>query len=703
MFTFFAHLLRQRAPALPAPLAPLGVMAGVLEHAEDVQDLAVLRHAVLNRDKQVAGYEFLQTGTVGKDPSDPMHGHSFLTLLQSVLTGTGLGKRRAFAAFEAGLLFDPLLDQLARSGLVVLLRFDADADANDLTVFAERMQAMRTAGMRVGLADARLALAHPALGNAASLGFLPVDQISPADLLHAVRLLHSQQPQMQLFASGVRHQEEFEVCHRLKMHGFTGAFASHRRDWPSRAIDPGTANLCNLVTSLRAGAELDRIIRDIKRDPLISVRVLAYANSAGIGAQNKVQTLKDAILLIGLEPLFRWLVLLLCASGPSRQEDSALLENALVRGRMMELLAPQVAGAAPEDCFLTGVLSLLDVMLQQPAAALFETLDLPDAVRAALLTGEGPCASLLRLVLASEQQGNDGMQALCTECGITARQLSQAQAESLVWARGQVPGDAEEAAFTADPSTTLPSAEEPQHTAVVPTAALLAVFDAAHGGEPQAQCDLGARYATGNGVAQDWVESLAWYTRAAQQGNANAQWNVAAMHAHGQGCPEVDERQAFMWCQKAADQGFAAAQATLGLMYSTGQGAAKDLPRALVLLEQAALQGDVEAQYNLAVLQAKELGGEQNLKLALAWLSKAAEQGLLAAQERLGLMLAMGQAGEPDLIEAYKWFFIAHKGRDTETNANMEHSRTLMQPDQVQEAEQRARRWLQDRTAASSN
>jgi TPR repeat protein/c-di-GMP-related signal transduction protein len=670
MFTFFAHLLRRRGPALPSHNLPSTASTDAPAQDDDgAENLLLLRHAVLNRDKQVAGYEFVQAGEAATDPAS--QARAFLKLLKSVVAGQALGKRHAFVAVTADLLSDPVVEELARSGVVVLLRLDADSPG--LPALAERMQAMRSGGMRVGLADARMAIAHPGLGHAASLGFLPVDQLSPPDLLQVVRLLGSRHPHLMLFASGVQSHEEYEVCRRLKVHGFTGPFATHRRDWSGKAMDPGTARLCTLVTSLRAGAEMDRVIRDIKLDPLLSVRVLAYANSAGIGAQHKVQTLKDAILLIGLEPLFRWLVLLLCASGPSPQEESAVLENALVRGRMMELLAGQSEGAAPEDCFMTGVLSLLDVMLQRPAAALFASLDLPDAARAALVEGQGPCASLLRLVQACEQPGGEGMKALCFELGVTPPQLRQAQTDALVWARGQSPDSAEHSSLVLEPS-----APEPQAAAATVLEPEIAV--------PVAGDPIPAAHAA--------------LFEAAQQGHANAQWNAAVMLAHGQDGIARDEQQAFVWCQQAADQGFAPAQATLGLMYSAGQGTDKNLDKALELLEQAALQGDVEAQYNLAVLQEQELEGEQNLQQALAWFAKAAEQGLPAAQDRLGRMFAMGQMCERDLVEAYKWFFIANEAQHVQAQANLAYSLTLLQPEQVQEAESRANRWMQAHAAA---
>lgn len=713
MLRFLARLFRQRAPAAPRrdrrPVTPIDAQVA----DDETENLMVLRQAVLTRDRKVAGYEFIQPDEKGTCQVDSKREQSFLKYLESVMASAMLGKRRVFTTIPGRLLVDPLLEKLARAGVIVLVRLDPDA--KDLAQVAERLQAMRDAGMRLGLADARIALAHPALGNCANLGFLPVDQMIPPDLLQSVRLLNSRYPRLQLCASGVNTHEEFEVCRRLRMHGFIGAFATQRRDWQNNTVDPGTLRLCKLVNSMRAGAEMDAIIKDIKLDPLLSYRILVHANSAAVGAQRKILALKDAILLVGREPLFRWLVLLLCASAPSRYDDSALFENALARGRMMEMLAGKISPAPREDFFLTGVLSLLDVILQLPASALFDALDLPAEVKVALQERKGPYAGLLRLAEASEQAQIEGVNALCAELGIDPLILNKVQTEALNWARGQNPGDADEAAFMADhPAATAvqdaqPVVESP-HTPVqdqtdpVPSAAISdAQFEAAQRGEPDAQCAMGGRYARGDGVEQDFAKSLEWYTRAAQQGNATAQWNVAVLLANGEGNIDQDTQKAALWCQKAADQGFAPAQATLGRMYAAGQGVEKDAGKALILFQQAALQGDAEAQYNLAVLQEQGVAGEPNLAQASAWFSKAAEQGLPAAQVRLGLMYAIGQPMAQDLIEAHKWFFIASKCNHEAAKANLTHSLTLMEADQVKEAEDRARLWMQAYAVAQAS
>jgi TPR repeat protein/c-di-GMP-related signal transduction protein len=718
MFTFLDRLFGRRAPVAPSaePRSDAAAVTHALEEGSD--KVAVFRKALLTRDKKVAGYEFLQPCDAVTGQVDSLHEQAFLEFVDSAVASGMLGKRRAFMAISGHLLFDPLLEKLARAGVIVLLRLEPEV--KNIAQIAERMQIMHSAGMQLGLADARAALVYPQLGDCVNVGFLPVDQLIPPDLLDAVRRLTKRHPQMQLCACGVNSYEEFEVCRRLRMFGFIGPFATHHRDWQHTTVDPGTLRLFKLVNSLRAGAEMEVIVQDIKLDPLLSYRILCYANSAAMGAQRKILALKDAILLIGREPLFRWLVLLLCTSAPSHAEDSALLESALARGRTMELLAEKVAPAQADDFFLTGVLSLLDVILHLPVPTLMEALDLPDEIKAALLERKGPYAGLLQLAEAGEHAQLDVIHHACAELGIDPGTLSQVQTEASNWARGQSGADADETAFVIEPPAVVampggaPDTESAHIADAVQTDQSLQVptepdvhasdrqLEAAQRGDPEAQCALAARYAQGDGVVQDKTQSLAWYTQAAQQGNAKAQWNVAVMQMRGQGGTEADAQHAARWCQLAADQGFAPAQATLGLMYAGGQGVEKDLGKALALLNQAALQGDAEAQYNLAILYEQGLADKPDLDQAFAWFSKAAEHGLPAAQERLGLMYAIGQPMEQNLMEACKWFFIASEGKLASAKANLAHSRTLMEPHQVLQAEQLARLWMQNHAVAHS-
>ena len=68
---------------------------------------------------------------------------------------------------------------------------------------------------------------------------------------------------------------------------------------------------------------------------------------------------------------------------------------------------------------------------------------------------------------------------------------------------------------------------------------------------------------------------MKWYRLAADQGDAEARYNLGLMYDTGQGVPQ-DYAQAVKWYRLAADQGDARAQNNLGVMYGTGQGVPQD-------------------------------------------------------------------------------------------------------------------------------
>ena len=77
---------------------------------------------------------------------------------------------------------------------------------------------------------------------------------------------------------------------------------------------------------------------------------------------------------------------------------------------------------------------------------------------------------------------------------------------------------------------------------------------AANQGNAKAQFNLGMMYAAGTGILQDSVEAAYWFRKAAKQGNAKAQYQLGLMYASGKGIPQ-DDIQAYVWLNHAVAQG----------------------------------------------------------------------------------------------------------------------------------------------------
>ncbi|MBS0649271.1 MAG: SEL1-like repeat protein [Verrucomicrobia bacterium] len=210
-------------------------------------------------------------------------------------------------------------------------------------------------------------------------------------------------------------------------------------------------------------------------------------------------------------------------------------------------------------------------------------------------------------------------------------------------------------------STVIPTNAARVKTSPLPSleATSLEVFSrfkkAAEQGDAQAQYSLGLCYANGQGVAQDYKEAVKWYHKAAEQGYAYAQHNLGVCYGNGQGVAK-DHQEAAKWFQKAAEKGNATAQYNLGLCYANDRGVAKDYKKAAEWYRKAADQGHAAAQSNLGVCYDNGRGVANDEKEAAKWYQKAADQGLAKAQHNLGVCYEKGRGVDKDEKEAVKWY-----------------------------------------------
>jgi Sel1 repeat len=121
-------------------------------------------------------------------------------------------------------------------------------------------------------------------------------------------------------------------------------------------------------------------------------------------------------------------------------------------------------------------------------------------------------------------------------------------------------------------------------------------------GDTNAQYDLAGMYYQGKGVRQDYEEAVVWYRKAADQGNPKAQYGLGFMYHEGKGLPQ-DYSEAVSWWRKAAEQGYAKAQYALGNEYYGGKDVPLNYTEAARWYRKAAKQGDENSRRTLAAMK----------------------------------------------------------------------------------------------------
>lgn len=159
----------------------------------------------------------------------------------------------------------------------------------------------------------------------------------------------------------------------------------------------------------------------------------------------------------------------------------------------------------------------------------------------------------------------------------------------------------------------------------------------------------------------------------ALKGNAHSQFIMGMTFRYERGVYPLSYKVAAYWLKKAADQGHAGAQRDLAILYSSGRGVVRNKAIAVELLEAAAQTGLVSAQFELAELLWKSdfmfnfdhETPEQlasNHKRAVYWYKKVSgapkDEELYAARAMAALAIGyqFGNRVEKDMSEASLWF-----------------------------------------------
>lgn len=145
--------------------------------------------------------------------------------------------------------------------------------------------------------------------------------------------------------------------------------------------------------------------------------------------------------------------------------------------------------------------------------------------------------------------------------------------------------------------------------------------------------------------------------------------------------------------QALAEQGHADAQYNLGLLYAKGQGVQKDDVQARQWYEKAAVQGHAEAQVNLGILYDYGRGVPQDFKVAMYWLRLSAKQGNDLAQRKLGFMYERGDGVQQDYVQAYMWYNLGTANGASPGDLRRDALAKRMTPEQIAEAQQLVREW----------
>lgn len=235
-----------------------------------------------------------------------------------------------------------------------------------------------------------------------------------------------------LIAQQVETREAFEQCHDAGFKFFQGSFISKPLVMKGNVLKPNRLAVLKMLKLLEDPDSSISVLEElISQDVTLSFKILRIINSAYYGFRRKIESVKQAVVALGLKVIRNWFILISLTDIDDKPQE--LMQLTLLRARMMQSLT-NAMGLNKDTGFTIGLFSSIDAIMDQPMREILEKLPFSEEISEALLHREGVFGQMLNIVLHYEQ----GDWAFIKNSGFEMSELSTFYFEAMYWSRGLI-------------------------------------------------------------------------------------------------------------------------------------------------------------------------------------------------------------------------------------------------------------------------
>lgn len=377
----------------------VSIMSDATPRPLRVRDFFLARQPILDRDQQLFAYELLfrnaEVGTANFT--------SDLSATASVIAHTAqlgiekvVGEVSGFVNVDAAVLMSDIFQFLPREKVVLEIIETVVATPEILVRVAE----LKADGFAFALDDV-------ITDSDDVRKFLPLVDIVKFDLRDMpLSALLKLTPQFKLagkklLAEKVESFGQFKICLDLGFDYFQGYHFAKPAILSGKKLSPSQLAVMELMNLVVSDADSAQIEKAIKHDVSLGLNLLRLANAPAFGVRRRIDSLSQALVVLGREQLRRWLQIMLyaepCKTGVS---TTPLLLLAATRGKMLELMAQKLRPGnrnIADTAFTVGIMSLMDTLFSMPMPVILEQVAIVDEVSDALVARKGFYGDMLKL------------------------------------------------------------------------------------------------------------------------------------------------------------------------------------------------------------------------------------------------------------------------------------------------------------------
>ncbi|PWF54954.1 EAL and HDOD domain-containing protein, partial [Massilia glaciei] len=242
-----------------------------------------------------------------------------------------------------------------------------------------------------------------------------------------------------LLAKKVETRAQFQTALDAGFDYFQGYYFAKPIVISGRKLSPSRLAVVQLMTLVMSDADNIEIERAVKRDVPLALNLLRLVNTPAVGLRHRIDSLSQAVMILGRRQLQRWLQIMLYAETARQgQNMTPLLILATTRGRLLELLAKRVRPShqnVADIAFTVGIMSLMDTLFGMPMEEIMLQIPVSDEVSEALLHRAGFFGDLLRLAECIErvEEMEDQLTPTLRDLAISSEELVELEMAAFEW------------------------------------------------------------------------------------------------------------------------------------------------------------------------------------------------------------------------------------------------------------------------------
>lgn len=352
------------------------------------------RQPIFDADLNIVAYELLfrhsEENSAGFIDGDHATSNVLLNVFGDQELDRIIGQHKAFINFTRNLILNPPI--LPKKRFVIEILEDIEADDE----LIEAVKKLKKIGFTIALDDFFLNKHTKKLVHYADIIKVDVLALSEEQLKKYVEVLKPLD--IKLLAEKVENHEMYNLCRKLGFDWYQGYFFCKPEIIRGIKVSESKQAILRLVSTLNTPDPIfNQIVEALSSDPTLSYKLLRLVNSSAVGLPNEVNSLSQAVSLLGLRSIQNWATFILLANNDDKPQELCFFS--LCTAKFSELLGMELKGKEFSDsCFTAGLLSYLDAFLDLPMEKLVDSLKLSTPIEEALLIRAGNIGEILQIV-----------------------------------------------------------------------------------------------------------------------------------------------------------------------------------------------------------------------------------------------------------------------------------------------------------------